>query len=412
MIVRHIAEIIENARKHFPCILVTGPRQVGKSTLIRNTYEGNGYHYVSLDDTLERNLAVGDPRTFLSVHQWPVVIDEAQKAPELFPEIERIINEERSLKGNRQSAGMFIITGSSQHQLLEKAEESLAGRVGIINMDALSISEILARENLPFLTDVAKTASRKADALFEFDHVFDYVIKGGLPQLYDDPDTPRDIFFSSYISTYIEKDLREILEVKDEIKFVNFMKLLASNTGQELIYDNYANEIGVEAKTIKAWVSALNKTGIIYLLHPYNEQSIKKRIVKRPKMYFFDTGLAAYLSGIDSSSTLVRSFLKGRFFETYAINEIRRSHLNAGITVDYYYYRDNNQNEIDLVYIRDGEIHMVEVKSGTNFTADAVKGFRQLNNTAFLKGSNAIVCTADKLSALPDGTFVVPVSSI
>lgn len=412
MIHRCIIEIIENARKHFPCVLVTGPRQVGKSTLIRNVYEGNGYHYVSLDDALERNLAVGDPRTFLSIHPWPVVIDEAQKAPELFPEIERIINEERSLKGNKQSAGMFIITGSSRHQLLEKAEESLAGRVGIVNMDALSISEILGRENLPFLTNIVKIASRKVDSSFEFDRIFDYVVRGGLPQLYDDPDTPRNIFFSSYITTYIEKDLREILDVKDEIKFVNFMKLLASNTGQELIYDNYANEIGVEAKTIKAWVSALNKTGIIYLLYPYNEQSIKKRIVKRPKMYFFDTGLAAYLSGIDSSSTLVRSFLKGRFFETYVINEIRRSHLNAGIKIEYYYYRDNSQNEIDLVYILDGEIHMVEVKSGTNFTTGAVKGFRQLNQTAFIKGSNAVVCTADKLSALQDGTFIIPVSSI
>lgn len=412
MIPRIIIETIENARQHFPCVLVTGPRQVGKSTLIRNTYERNGYNYVSLDDTLEKNLAIGDPRTFLTIHPWPVVIDEAQKAPELFPEIERIINEHRSKKGNKASSGMFIITGSSRHQLLEKAEESLAGRVGIVNMDALSISEIMRRENIPFLTDISKIASRKADASFEFENIFNYVIKGSLPQLYDDPDTPKDIFFSSYISTYIEKDLREILDVKDEIKFVNFMRLLASNTGQELIYDNYAKEIGIDATTVKIWVSVLNKTGIIYLLQPYNEQSIKKRIVKRPKLYFFDTGLAAYLAGIDSSNTLVRSFLKGRFFETYVINEIRRSFQNEGINIDYYYYRDNNQNEVDLVYIRDGEIHLVEIKSGTSFTLSAVKGFKQLDNTAFIKGKNAIVCTADKLSALPEGTLLIPVSTI
>ncbi len=412
MIPRIIINTIENARQHFPCVLVTGPRQVGKSTLIRNAYEGNGYNYVSLDDTLEKNLAIGDPRTFLEIHPWPVVIDEAQKAPELFPEIERIINEQRSRKGNKDSAGMFIITGSSRHQLLEKAEESLAGRVGIINMDALSISEIAGRQNIPFLTDISKTASRKTDTSFEFENIFDYVVNGGLPQLYDDPDTPRDIFFSSYISTYIEKDLREILEVKDEVKFINFMRLLASNTGQELIYDNYAKEIGIDATTVKAWISALNKTGIIYLLQPYNEQSIKKRIVKRPKMYFFDTGLAAYLSGIDTRNTLVRSFLKGRFFETFVINEIRRSFQNEGIQIDYYYYRDNNQNEIDLVYVRDGEIHMIEIKAGTSFTVSSVKGFKQLDNTAFIKGKNAIVCTADKVSALTDGTLLIPVSTI
>ena len=220
------------------------------------------------------------------------------------------------------------------------------------------------------------------------------------------------IFFSSYISTYIEKDLREILEIRDEAKFINFIRLLASNTGQELIYDVYAKEIGININTVKSWISLLNKTGIVHLLQPYNEPSITKRIVKRPKMYFFDTGLAAYLSGIDSSRTLVRSFLKERFFETFAVNEIRKSFINEGIQIAYYYYRDNNQNEIDLVYIRDGEIHMVEIKSGTSFSESAVKGFRQLDKTNYLKGKNAVVCSADRLSALPDGTLLIPVSSI
>ena len=400
------------SRKHFPCVLVTGPRQIGKSTLLRNTYEGNGYSYVSLDDALERNLAIGDPRTFLSVHPWPLVIDEAQKAPELFPEIERIVNDTRSRKGNKAAAGMFILSGSSRHQLLDAAEESLAGRVGIINMDSLSISEIIGRRNLPFLTDIGSIQNRYAHDSYTLDHIFDYVVKGTLPQLYDDPDTPRDIFFSSYITTYIEKDLREILDVRDEIKFTNFMRILASNTGQELIYDNYAKEIGIDIKTAKAWISALSKTGIIYLLEPYNEQSIVKRIVKRPKVYYFDTGLASYLAGIDTSSTLVRSFLKGRFFETFAMNEIRKSFRNEGINQNLFYYRDNNQNEIDLVYIRDGALFRIEMKSGSAFNTSDVKSFKQLDQSSFMKGNRAIVCTADKLSALSDGTLLVPVSSI
>ena len=190
------------------------------------------------------------------------------------------------------------------------------------------------------------------------------------------------------------------------------MRILASNTGQELIYDTYAKELGIEIKTVKSWISALSKTGIIYLVHPYHEHSIVKRIVKRPKLYFFDTGLASYLSGIDTSRTLLRSFLKGRFFESFAMNEIRKSFRSEGLNPEFYYYRDNNRNEIDLVYIRDGEIHRVEMKSGTRFAIGDVKGFKQLDHSDFIKGANAIVCTADKLSALSDGTLIIPISSI
>ena len=411
MITRSIQKTIEKVRQHFPCVIITGPRQVGKSTLVRNGYETRGYHYVSLDDTLERNLAKSDPRTFLFLHPWPVIIDEAQKAPELFPEIERIVNEERSRRGNRSAAGMFIITGSSRHQLLDAAEDSLAGRVGIVNMDGLSISEIAGRDNVPFLSG-RTISSARIDSSFVLERVYDYIVKGSLPQLYDDPDTPRDVFFSSYVSTYIEKDLREILAVKDEMKFVNFMRLLASNTGQELIYDSYAKEIGIDIKTVKLWISALSKTGIVYLLQPYNELSIAKRIVKRPKMYFFDTGLAAYLSGIDTAGTLQRSFLKGRFFETFTMNEIRKSYRNEGVDVEMFYYRDNKQNEIDLIFIRDGEIHLAEMKSGTHFSAGDVSAFKQLSGTQYIKGKNAIICTADKYSVISDGTLIVPVASI
>ena len=412
MINRHILKVIENTRQHFPCVLLTGPRQVGKSTLLSHAYAGKGYGYVSLDDNLEKNLAKSDPRTFLSIHPYPLIIDEAQKAPELFSELERIINQRRLEVGNKEASGMYILTGSTRAQLLEAAEESLAGRVGIISMWPLSLSEIMSRNNQLFGLDIGTIGSRAVNSEISTDTIFEYVVRGALPQLYDDPETPTDVFFSSYISTYLEKDLREILNVSDEIKFMNFLRLLASNIGQELVYENYANQVGVKANTIKAWISALEKTGIIYLLYPYNEESIAKRIIKRPKMYFFDTGLAAYLVGITDSRTLTRSFMKGRFFENFAMNEVRKTFDNEGIHQLFYYYRDSNQNEIDLVYIKDGEMHLADMKAGTEFNASDTSSFKQLASTRFVKGNNYIICTADRLSMINDGTFIIPITGI
>ena len=190
------------------------------------------------------------------------------------------------------------------------------------------------------------------------------------------------------------------------------MKLLASNTGEELVYDNYSKQVGIVTNTIKAWVSVLVKTGIIYLVQPYNESSLVKRVVKRPKMYFFDTGLAAYLCGIDSAETLQKSFLKGRFFETFIFNEIRKSYLNSGEEQELFYYRDSDQNEIDFVLVRNGILSCIEIKAGQSFNVSHTKGFRKLQNTNFQKGKNAIICTADKISMINDGTIILPVSSI
>ena len=391
---------------------MTGPRQVGKSTLLRNVYESKGYSYVSLDDVANRALAVNDPKTFFSMYSSPLIIDEAQKAPELFPELERIVNEARIQKGNKESSGMYILTGSTRHTLLENAEESLVGRCSIISMWPLSLSEILNRSNQPLFSNIQSVNQRSKDSNIKFDEFFDYIIRGFLPLLYDDPAMDISMFYSAYVSTYLEKDLKEILKVKNELKFINFMKLLASNIGQELMYENYARDIRVDKNTIKSWVSALAKTGIIYLVQPYNERSIKKRIVKRPKMYFFDTGLAAYLVGIDSSKTMIHSYMKGRFFENAAMNEIVKSFVNAGINQSIYYYRDSNNNEVDLVYVQEGKLHLVEMKAGTSFNLGDIYGFKQLEQTSWKKGENAIVCTTELLSALEDNTFILPITSI
>lgn len=412
MIKRNIETILKDNINHYPIVLVTGPRQIGKSTLLYHSFANNGFSYVSLDDSLELSSALSDPRTFLELHPAPLIIDEVQKAPSLFPEIERIVNESRIKKGNKESNGLYILSGSQRKKLLDESKESLSGRVAIIDMNNLSLSEIYNRENTPFKVDIKTTSLRSKDYIINETEAFKYITRGFFPVLYDDLEMKSQLFYSSYLTTYLEKDLKEIISINDDLKFINFMKILASNTGEELIYDNYAKNIGVSTNTIKTWVSTLVKTGIIYLVEPYNEESIVKRVIKRPKMYFFDTGLAAYLCGIDTPQTLQKSFLKGRFFETFIFNEVRKSFMNAGIMQELYYYRDSDQNEVDLILLVDGVLSCVEIKTGQSFNASSTKSFKKLECTKYEKGKNAIICTADIISILNDGTLLLPLSSI
>lgn len=412
MIKRFIEKTITKNLKHFPVLLVTGPRQIGKSTLLYNSFISKGYSYISLDDRFELMTAKNDPKTFLEIHKAPLIIDEAQKAPELFTEIERVVNESRLLKGSIESNGMYILSGSQRSKLLDESKESLSGRVAILDMYNLSINEILGYDNLAFSVDFNTCYKRSSRFNLSDKDVFKYIVRGFFPGLYVDKEMSSQTFYSSYVTTYLEKDLKDMLKVVDEFKFISFLRLLASNTAEELVYDNYAKQVGVSTNTIKNWISVLIKTSIIYLVEPYNETSIVKRVVKRPKMYFFDTGLAAYLCGIDSAETLEKSFLKGRFFETFIFNEIKKSFLNDGIMQELYYYRDAQQNEVDMILVSDGTISCIEIKSGQNFNVSNTKNFKILEESKFIKGKNAIICSTDKPYILNDGTIVLPISSI
>ena len=412
MIERHIKKVIDYSIKHFPCVILTGPRQVGKSTLLTKKYENNGFSYVTLDNTADRLLAQNDPKTFLSIHPYPLIIDEAQKATQLFEEIEYVINEKRRLEGNSAANGMYILSGSSRRDLLEKAKESLAGRAALLDMPSLSLSEIYNRSNIPFLPDSKVLVKRSKDFSFNQDDLLDLIVKGEMPELYDDEGLRGPIFYSSFISTYLSKDIRELVELKDESKFYNLLVLVASLTGQEINYDSLSKQIGVSAPTIKSWISIMEKTGIVFLLHPYYENSWTKRVVKAPKIYFFDTGIACFLLGIDSKETLSRSFLKGRLFETFVINEIRKSYDNEGEKTQFYYYRDFKQNEIDLLFIRKGTIYRIECKYGEKHTLSDAKGFEQLDDSQYEKGIGAIVCSGEELSAISENVLVVPVKAI
>ncbi|MCF0116576.1 MAG: ATP-binding protein [Bacilli bacterium] len=412
MIKRHIENVIDDTIKHYPIILITGPRQIGKSTLLYKSFLDKGYSYVSFDDSLELAMAKNDPATFLKLHKAPLIIDEVQKVPDLFPELERIVNECRLKEGNSKANGLYILSGSQRQKLLEQSKESLSGRVAILDMSNLSLNEIYERDNFPFFVDMERISNRINDYSLDDEKVYYHIVRGFFPQLYEDIEMKHQLFYSSYLTTYLEKDLKDLIAIEDEVRFINFLQLLASNTGEELIYDSYAKHIGVSTNTIRNWISVLVKIGIIYLVEPYNEVSIVKRVVKRPKMYFFDTGLACYLCGIDSPQTLQKSFLKGRFFETFVFNEIRKTYMNNGEIQNLYYYRDSHQNEIDFILIRNGVLSCIEIKSGQNFNVNDCKAFVHLDNTSLIKGNNCIICTADKISILSDGTLILPISSI
>lgn len=412
MLQRTILEQVRESTRHFPVTIVSGPRQVGKSTLIYNEMVREGYSYVTLDDRNDCMDAINDPKSFLERISYPVIIDECQRAKELFAEIEAIVNKVRLEKGSRAANGMFILSGSSSKALLENARESMAGRCNILKMSPLSFREIIQKEEKPFVIDKIESRKRAADYSLDEKGLLEYIVKGCMPQLYDDPDISRDQFFSSYIETYMSKDLPEVLEIRNEKKFNDFLTLLASNTGEELIYDAYARNIGVKAPTIRQWISALEKTGIIWLAKPYNEDSLAKQITKRPKLYFFDTGFACYLAGIRNSRALESSFLKGRFVETWIANEIRKSYMNNGVDQPVGYYRDERQNEIDLVILRDARLMLLECKSGTNFNYSAVKAFECLDNTKYEKGINALICTSSEPYSISEDVLALPISAI
>ena len=294
MIPRTILDSIEESIRFKPVTLVTGARQVGKTTLCNHIAEKHGFGYVSLANGSERAIAVQDPELFLRLHPAPVIIDEVQHAPGLFDVIEGIVDAKKLEAGD--NSGMYVLTGSQVYKLMEGVTQSMAGRVGIIEMSPLSMSEVLGREEKPFVVDFEKNIRRAMEHVFSVDDVYGMIVRGMYPELYDQPEMRTSKFYSDYVDTYIERDVSEIITLKDKLKFRQFMEYLASITGQELVYDSISKAIGVSIHTIQSWLGVLVAGGIVRLLQPYFERSNVKRIVKRPKIYFCDTGLACYLA--------------------------------------------------------------------------------------------------------------------
>ena len=408
MIERTILSRIKEMIRIKPVTIITGARQVGKSTLCRVLKDDLGFDYVSLDDIRELQTAKADPAYFIKRHKIPLIVDEVQKCPELFVEIERVVNE-RKFEG-ADNSGMFVLTGSQAFNLMQGVSESLAGRAGIMTLLPLSNREANGEKDSAFVIDPERKANESSD--YAVEGVYDRITRGFYPEIFDKNISDTEQFYSDYVSTYIERDVSQIIAIKDKLKYQRFMELAASCSCEELVYDRMASNVGISVKTAQDWISSLVASGIITLLQPFFENSITKRIVKRPKLIFNDTGLACFLAGLSDSKVLMKSRFNGHFVENYIINEIIKSYNNTGKHARFYYYRDSLQNEIDLVVLSGGFLHLIECKAGIHYSSTDIKAFSKLQDSSYPIGSSGIVCMTDKPYLLGGKSFAVGLDSI
>lgn len=340
-------KMLEMAKK-FPVLVFTGPRQSGKTTLSRLVFPD--YRYVSLENPDYLDFATNDPRGFLKEYDQYVIIDEAQNAPQLFSYIQQVVDDSGL-------TGQYVLSGSQNFLLLEKITQSLAGRVYLMEL-------------LPLSHDEISTVQQQ--------EVFDEIIKGSYPRVYDRDIQPRD-FYPGYVRTYVERDVKTIINVQDLALFRKFLSLLAHHVGQLFNASRISKELGVDSKTVQRWMSILESSYIAFTLSPWHA-NLSKRIVKTPKLYFYDTGLVAYLLGIKKGSDVQMSTYKGALFENYSILEIMKSHKNKGIYQEFYFWRDSNGNEIDLLIVEGNRILCCEMKASQTVKSDYLKSLHYLDN--------------------------------
>ncbi len=394
--------------EHFPVVIVCGARQVGKTTLLNQLKEKHAneknrqIQYVTLDYPRVRNLAKEDPELFLQQYQTPLIIDEIQYAPELLPYIK--IHIDRAGQN-----GLYYLTGSQMFHMMHNVSESLAGRVGILSMYSLSRSEIEQRTSTPFLPDqVPMTES--ADTITD---IFDKIYRGGMPRMITDKDLLPEDYFGAYMQTYLERDIRDLVHIKDEGRFLKFLACTAARTSQEVNLADIAKDVEIDRKTADSWLSTLVSSGLVYLLPPYSGNTIK-RIVKRPKLYFMDTGLACYLSMWNNPRALELSAMAGAMFENYVLSEIIKGYANQGIDTRsrLCYYRDNNGMEIDLIILENGKLYPIEIKKSADPGKNALKNFSVLDNLPETIGEGAVVCMTPLVIPLDEKNKLVPVKCI
>lgn len=393
--------VIIDLTKEYSCILVTGPRQVGKSTLLEHI--DSGRQRVTLDDPQERALAQNDPEMFLKIHKTPILIDEVQYAPQLFSFIKIAID-------NGAEPGSFWLTGSQSYKLMNLAQESLAGRIAILNLSTLSQHELFSNTPLtPFEVSLENLELRaKSNTPADVNEIFERIWKGGMPGLASGKYTNRDIYYSSYLQTYISRDVREEVTLKDSTQFVDFIRAVACRVGQELNIHSIAVDVDVSDETAKRWLAVLEKSEIIFYLHPYSN-NLLKRVIKSPKMYFFDTGLVCYLTKYSSPEILLSSSINGAILENYIVAEIKKSYMNCGKEAYMYYFRDKQQHEIDLILETNGKLHPIEIKKSSNPNLSMIKNFDIIKKPEITVGQGAIICMKDNLTALNKDTLIVPV---
>lgn len=403
---RAIESTVLKASQQYPVILVCGQRQVGKSTMLNHIKEPTR-RYVSFDDRAARRLAETDPVLFFETYGYPILIDEFQKVPSILETIKDIVDH-LGYEG-KENNGLFWLTGSQKFKMMKGVAESLAGRVAVFEMSSLSMQELEGNIHGYFVPEVEALKKVKFPSL-NVSEVYQRIFRGGMPRLVT-TDIERDRYYADYVNTYLERDVKDLAQVGKLNEFYDFLVYMAARTGQELKYEDIAKRIGISAPTAKAWVGILERSGIIFLLHPYHS-NITNRLVKTPKVYFMDTGLAAYLCRWPNAETLQNGNMDGAFLETFVVSEIIKSYYNAGkSTHDLYYYRDIDQKEIDLVILGPNSIYPLEVKKSSD-PNDPDKNFKVLSKFGLEVHPGIVLCLCDEVKPLNRSCYLAPVTSI
>jgi predicted AAA+ superfamily ATPase len=411
---RHLEPVVTRIAKRKPVIVLTGARQVGKSTMLKVAHDG--VNYLSLNRPIVRESARRNPSLFFEAHKPPIIVDEIQKAASLFEYIKDIVDEDKT-------KGQFYLTGSQSLKLMQNVSESLAGRAGVIKMLGLSVREldgVSYQETFkPTRTHIRAMQAAQAVAPgqdgFDYKRIISRIHRGFFPELYETESNLEDWmdFYSSYFQTYVERDVRDVLNIRDESAFIRFVRATAALTGQMLNYTTIAEICGKNVETVRAWMSVLESSGLVYLLEPYSN-NLNKRLVKTPKLYFLDTGFACWLTGWNTPEQLVNGAQWGHIFESFVFTEVLKTYYNKGIVLPpLYYYRDKDKQEIDLVIEDGGTLYPVEIKTTSDPSKQAVRSFGRLealHNVSI--GEGAVICLAKEPLPLTEGTTVLPVHLI
>ncbi len=400
---RDMENVISRLSGEYPAILVTGPRQTGKTTMLKELMKNTERVYVTLDDLNTRMLARSDPAMFFQLYRPPVLIDEVQYAPELFTAMKILIDRDHR-------PGDFWLTGSRVFRLMEGVQESLAGRLAVLPMSSLSQNEMYRKSECPaFSPDMSDLVRRQKDTkAVDAQEIFRRIFKGGMPALASGAYSDLNVFYSSYLSTYVERDIRQLSGSIDSLSFMKFITAAAARTAQLVNYAELARDCDIDQLTVKKWLNILETLGIVFFLQPWSN-NVLNRTIKTPKLYFHDTGLVAWLTRWTSSDTLEAGAMSGALFENYVVSEISKGCQNTGSRLDLFFYRDRDMKEIDVILEHDGKIWPMEIKKTTSPKRTSIEAFRVLEKSGIPRGTGVVLCCAAELSAFDSLNLIVPV---
>ncbi len=386
----------------FKVVLVTGARQVGKTTMLKHLAKDTNRTYVTLDDLMARELAQTDPTLFFQTYKPPILIDEVQHAPQLFERIKLMCE-------NTEETGQFWLTGSQQYSMMKHVRETLAGRIGILELYSLSQREkngVIFDKPLDFSFENLQERQRITQPN-DITDVFEHIWRGGMPQVQTADEEMRQEYYSSYVDTYLMRDVAEVGGVTNSAKFMKLLRTCAALTAEQINYATLATAADISEPTAKDWVRILEGLGIVYLLQPYSNNELK-RLVKTPKLYFCDTGLCAYLSMWLTRDTLMNGAASGHYFENYVVTELLKNYAYGKTKANISYYRDSNAKEIDVFVELNGYIHPLEIKKSASPNRKEVKKYELLDKASIPRSNGGIVCMCDKPMPIDEKNAFIP----